>query len=124
MAAVGAISDNNVLLGAAFMQLMYNAAPFARLAQSSLAVRYASFPAGAASGWVIAASAMGSFLGSLIGGFLADQFGFNSVNWMAAVSAGLSVVVLWLWLRPGERRIRDGVDNADSDAPAAAAGPD
>ncbi len=121
MAVVGAISDNNVLLGAAFMQVMYNTAPFVRLVQSSLAVRYASFPAGAASGWVIAASAMGSFLGSLIGGFLADQFGFNSVNWMAAVSAGLSVVVLWLWLRPGEKRIRDGVG---AGTPAAAAGPD
>lgn len=121
MAIVGAISDNNVLLGAAFMQVMYNAAPFARLAQSNLAVRYASFPAGAASGWVIAASATGSFLGSIIGGFLADQFGFNSVNWMAAASAGLSVVVLWLWLRPGEQRIR-----AESAAGtlAGAAGPD
>jgi predicted MFS family arabinose efflux permease len=121
MAVVGAISDSNVLLGAAFMQVMYNSAPFARLAQSNLAVRYASFPAGAASGWVIAASATGSFIGSLIGGFLADQFGFNSVNWMAAASAGLSVVVLWLWLRPGEQRIRDEVDDAASDAPTAAA---
>jgi len=87
---------------------MYNAAPFVRLAQPNLAVRYAKFPAGAASGWVIAASATGSFVGSLIGGFLADQYGFNAVNWMAAVAAGLSVVVLWMWLRPGEMRIRDG----------------
>ncbi|GMQ86357.1 MAG: hypothetical protein BMS9Abin07_1931 [Acidimicrobiia bacterium] len=107
MAVAGLATGNNLLLGAAFMQLMYNAAPFVRLAQPSLAVRYAKFPAGAASGWVIAASAAGSFVGSLIGGFLADQFGFNAVNWMAAVAAGLSVVVLWLWLRPGERRIRD-----------------
>lgn len=122
MAAVGAASNNAVLLGAAFMQLMYNAAPFVRLAQPSLAVRYATFPAGAASGWVIAASATGSFIGSLIGGFLADKFGFNAINWMAAAAAGLSVVVLWLWLRPGERRIadasRDGPSGEVADARA------
>jgi len=105
MAVVGVALDNAVLLGAAFMQLMYNAAPFVRLAQPNLAVRYATFPAGAASGWVIAASATGSFVGSLIGGFLADSFGFNAVNWMAVIAAGLSVVVLWIWLRPGEERI-------------------
>ena len=107
MAVVGAALDNAVLLGAAFMQLMYNAAPFARLAQPNLAVRYATFPAGQASGWVIAASAVGSFLGSVIGGFLADEFGFNSVNWMAVVAAGLSVLVLWIGLRPVEQRVVD-----------------
>jgi len=121
MAVAGLATGNNLLLGAAFMQLMYNAAPFVRLAQPNLAVRYAKFPAGAASGWVIAASATGSFVGSLIGGFLADQFGFNAVNWMAAVAAGLSFVVLWLWLRPGEERIHDasleGTPDAVADAP-------
>jgi len=118
MAVVGAALDNAVLLGAAFMQLMYNAAPLTRLPQSSLAVRYATFPAGAASGWVIAASATGSFLGSLIGGFLADQFGFNSINWMAGAAAGLSVAVLWIWLRPAEQRIADE-SAAVSDSPVA-----
>jgi predicted MFS family arabinose efflux permease len=118
MAVAGLATGNNLLLGAAFMQLMYNAAPFVRLAQPSLAVRYAKFPAGAASGWVIAASATGSFIGSLIGGFLADKFGFNAVNWMAAVAAGLSFVALWLWLRPGERRIRDASQEGTPDAVA------
>ena len=122
MAVAGLATGNNLLLGAAFMQFMYNAAPFVRLAQPSLAVRYAKFPAGAATGWVIAASATGAFLGSLIGGFLADQFGFNAVNWMAAVAAGLSAVVLWLWLRPGERRISDaspgGTPDTVADAPS------
>ncbi len=112
MAAVGMATDNKILLGAAFMQVMYNAAPFTRLGQSSLAVRYAAFPAGAASGWVIAASATGSFIGSLVGGFLADKFGFNAVNWMAAAAAGLSVVVLWLWLRPAEKRISGEANDA------------
>ena len=54
-------------------------------------------------------------IGSLIGGFLADSYGFNAVNWMAVVAAGLSVVVLWIWLRPGEQRIRDAApDRLDS----------
>lgn len=105
MAGVGMMTDNKILLGAAFMQLMYQAAPFVRLSQPGNAVRFASFPAGAASGWVIAASATGSFLGSLIGGFLADEMGYNAVNWMAAISASLSVVVLFLWLRPGQQRM-------------------
>jgi predicted MFS family arabinose efflux permease len=85
---------------------MYQAAPFTRLPQTSLAVRMADFPAGMASGWVIAASAVGSFQGSLIGGFLADKYGFNAINWMAAVSACASVVVLWIWLRPREAERR------------------
>jgi predicted MFS family arabinose efflux permease len=106
MALVGMASGNQVVLGAAFMQLMYQAAPFTRLPQTTLAVRMADFPAGMASGWVIAASAVGSFLGSLIGGFLADKYGFNAINWMAAVSAAASVVVLWLWLRPREAQRR------------------
>jgi predicted MFS family arabinose efflux permease len=85
---------------------MYQAAPFSRLPQSSLAVRMADFPAGMASGWVIAASALGSFFGSLIAGFLADKYGFNAINWMAGFSAGASVAVLWLWLRPRETQRR------------------
>lgn len=110
MAVAGLATGNNLLLGAAFMQLMYNAAPFVRLAQPNLAVRYATFPAGAASGWIIAASAVGSFLGSLIGGFLADKFGFNAVNWMAAVAGGLSFALLAIWLWPAERRVRQRID--------------
>jgi predicted MFS family arabinose efflux permease len=105
MAVVGAASGNNALLGAAFMQLMYQAAPFVRIAQTSNAVRFANFPAGAASGWVIAASAIGSFTGSLIGGFLADKYGFNAINWMAAIAAGGSVLVLLLWLAPASRKL-------------------
>jgi len=116
MAVVGAALDNGVLLGAAFMQLMYNAAPFVRLAQPNLAIRYAAFPAGQANGWVIAASAIGSFLGSAIGGFLADKFGFNAINWMAAAAAGLSVIVLWFALRPVERRAAESDPRSDVEA--------
>ena len=104
MGAVGMMTDNKVLLGAAFMQLMYNAAPFVRLPQAGLAVRFASFPAGQANGWVIAASALGSFVGALLGGFLAKEFGYNSVNWMAAIAGAGSFATLFLWLRPVEKQ--------------------
>jgi predicted MFS family arabinose efflux permease len=107
MGAVGLMTDNKVLLGAAFMQLMYQAAPFVRLPQAGLAVRFASFPAGQANGWVIAASALGSFVGALIGGFLAKEFGYNSVNWMAAIAGAGSFATLLLWLRPAEKERAD-----------------
>lgn len=106
MGAVGLMTDNKALLGAAFMQLMYQSAPFVRLSQPGLAVRFATFPAGQASGWVIAGSAIGSFVGSLLGGYLADAFGYNAVNWMAAAAGGGAVLILFMWLRPAEKRIR------------------
>lgn len=105
MGAVGLMTDNKALLGAAFMQLMYQSAPFVRLSQPGLAVRFATFPAGQASGWVIAGSAIGSFVGSLLGGYLADAFGYNAVNWMAAAAGGGAVLILFMWLRPAEKRM-------------------
>jgi MFS family permease len=110
MGAVGLMTDNKALLGAAFMQLMYQAAPFVRLAQPGLAVRFATFPAGQASGWVIAGSAVGSFVGSLLGGYLADAFGYNAVNWMAAAAGAGAALILFIWLRPAEKRMRKAVD--------------
>lgn len=106
MGAVGLMTDNKALLGAAFMQLMYQTAPFVRLAQPGLAVRFATFSAGQASGWVIAGSAIGSFVGSLLGGYLADAFGYNAVNWMAAAAGASATFILFMWLRPAERRMR------------------
>lgn len=106
MGAVGLMTDNKALLGAAFMQLMYQTAPFVRLAQPGLAVRFATFSAGQASGWVIAGSAIGSFVGSLLGGYLADAFGYNAVNWMAAAAGASATLILFMWLRPAERRMR------------------
>lgn len=108
MGAVGLMTDNKALLGAAFMQLMYQAAPFVRLSQPGLAVRFATFPAGQASGWVIAGSAIGSFVGSLLGGYLADTFGYNAVNWMAAAAGAGAALILFMWLRPAEARTRNG----------------
>jgi predicted MFS family arabinose efflux permease len=117
MGAVGMMTDNKVLLGAAFMQLMYNAAPFVRLPQAGLAVRFASFPAGQANGWVIAASALGSFIGALLGGYLAKEFGYNSVNWMAAIAGAGSFATLFIWLRPADKNLQSGRDSEPEPAP-------
>ena len=118
MGAVGLMTDNKALLGAAFMQLMYQTAPFVRLAQPGLAVRFATFPAGQASGWVIAGSAIGSFVGSLLGGYLADTFGYNAVNWMAAAAGGGAALILFIWLRPAEKRMHKD----DSHPPSSTSG--
>lgn len=100
MAVVGLIAGSPALLGIAFMQILYQGSPFARLAQPSTAVGFATFPAGIANGWLIAGSAFGGFIGSLLGGLLADRYGFNAVNWMGAAGAALSVLVLVLGIWP------------------------
>ncbi|MGI9603300.1 MAG: MFS transporter [Acidimicrobiales bacterium] len=110
MALVGWLAGSAVILAVASMQLLYQGSPFARLAQPSTAVGFASFPAGAANGWLIGCSALGSFLGSVLGGVFADQWGFNAVNWMAAVAAGGSVVISVLILSPIMRAKGQPVD--------------
>jgi predicted MFS family arabinose efflux permease len=102
MAVVGLVSGSSALLAVAFMQILYQANPFARLAQPGVAVRFATFPAGLANGWLIAGSALGSFAGALLGGVLAKEYGFNAVNWMGAAAAALSVLVLVLGVWPAK----------------------
>ena len=106
LAVLGLVSGSPVLLVAAFMQILYQGTPFVRLAQPVAAVRFAPIPAGQASGWVIGASAIGSFLGSVLGGVLADSVGFNAINWMGAAAAGLALLLNILSLWPAERRKR------------------
>jgi len=106
MAILGLVSGSPILLVAAAMQTLYQASPFIRMAQPVVAVRFSTFGAGAAAGWVIGASAIGSAIGSLLGGWLAQNVGFNAINWMGAISAALSVVLLLIYLWPAERRKR------------------
>ena len=105
MAIVGLAMENAVILGAAFMQLLYQSNPFVRLGQPTNAARFATFPQGAVQGWVIAASAVGSFVGASLGGFLADSLGFNSINWMAAIAGGAAVALTVLSLGPTSRKL-------------------
>jgi predicted MFS family arabinose efflux permease len=106
MALVGMMANKPIILAAAFMLILYQSNPFSRISQGVVGMRFATIPAGATSGWVIAASAAGSFLGALIGGFLATSIGFNAINWMAAIAVGAAVLLLWLFLWPAERKKR------------------
>ena len=104
MAVMGMVAKSPILIAAAFMQILYQSNPFVRLTQPVVAMRFATIPAGQASGWVIAAAAAGSFLGSLIGGWLAGSVGYNAINWMAAIAVGLGVLLLFFFLWPAERK--------------------
>ena len=89
MAVVGMMTDSSMLLVAAlFMLIMYQGNSFNRISQGVVGMRFATIPPGSASGWVIAASAAGSFIGALLGGYLASSIGFNAINWMAALAVG------------------------------------
>jgi predicted MFS family arabinose efflux permease len=107
LAALGLVANAPVLIVVAFMQILYQGTPFVRLTQPVVAVRFATIAAGAASGWVIGASALGSFFGSVLGGFLADGVGFNAINWMGAIAAGLAVLLIIINLWPAERKKRE-----------------
>lgn len=104
MAVLGMATNSPALLVVAFVQILYQGIPFVRLTQAALAVRFTTIAAGQASGWVIGASATGSFLGSVIGGYLASNVGFNAINWMAAIAAGLAVLLTLFSLRPAYRK--------------------
>jgi predicted MFS family arabinose efflux permease len=107
MAVLGLMTNNApLLLVAVSMQVMYQGLPFVRLAQPVGAIRFSTVPAGAASGWVIGAAAVGSFLGSVLGGWLADAVGFNAINWMAAISAAIAVILTFVSLVPADRKKR------------------
>ena len=106
MAVVGMMANSPILIAAAFMQILYQSNPFSRISQGVVGMRFATIPAGATSGWVIAGSAAGSFLGALIGGFLASSIGFNAINWMAAIAIGAAVLLTFVSLWPAERKKR------------------
>ena len=99
LAILGMAAQSPLLIVVALMQLFYQGNPLVRLTQPALAVRFATIPAGAA-------SAAGSFLGSLLGGFLADAVGFNAINWMAAIAAGLAVLLIVVSLLPADRKLK------------------
>jgi MFS family permease len=123
MAILGLFTGSPILIVAGAMQTLYQASPFIRLSQPVVGVRFSKFGAGAAAGWVIGASAIGSAIGSLLGGWLAENVGFNAINWMGAISAALALALVFIYLRPADRRKREAEESAGdegSDAEPAA----
>lgn len=106
LALLGMVANAPVLIVAASMQLLYQSNAFIRFAQPVLGVRFSILGPGGASGWVIGAAAIGSFVGSLLGGWLADSIGYNAINWMATISIGLAVLLTFISLWPAERKKR------------------
>ena len=107
MALIGMMTNNPLALVAAlFVLIFYQGNSFNRIAQGVVGMRFATIPPGSASGWVIAASAAGSFIGALIGGYLANSIGFNAISWMAAIAIGLAIALLFISLWPAEHKKR------------------
>ena len=107
LALLGLLTKNAPLvLVAVSMQLLYQSNAFIRFTQPVLGVRFSTLGPGGASGWVIGAAAIGSFIGSLLGGWLADAIGYNAINWMAAISVGIALLLLFFSLWPAERKKR------------------
>lgn len=106
MALIGVLANELILVAAIFVLIFYQGNSFNRISQGVVGMRFATIPAGATSGWVIAASAAGSFFGALIGGYLASSIGFNAINWMAAIAIGAALLLLFLFLWPAELKKR------------------
>jgi predicted MFS family arabinose efflux permease len=112
MALLGLVANAPILLVAASVQILYQGNPFTRLAQSPVAVRFSPVPPTVATGFVLGASALGSFIGSILGGYLADSVGFNAINWMGAIAAALAVLLVFVSLWPAERKMRAAEEGA------------
>ena len=123
MALLGLLADAPILIVAAAMQTLYQGAPFIRMAQPVVGVRFSAFGAGAAAGWVIGASAVGSAIGSFVGGWLAQNVGFNAINWMGAISAAAALALLIVYLWPRDRQEEGAVTREDEADDASGAGP-
>ena len=106
LAILGMVANAPVLIVAASMQLLYQSNAFIRFAQPVLGVRFSILGPAGASGWVIGAAAIGSFVGSLLGGWLADAYGYNAINWMATISIGIAALLIFISLWPAERKKR------------------
>lgn len=106
LALLGAIGSMPALIVIVAAQILYFSRPFGRLPQPAIGVRFAVISAGQATGWIGGAGAIGSFVGSLLGGWLADAVGFNSILWMGAISGGIALLLVVFALWPAERKKR------------------
>lgn len=100
MALLGLAASPVLLLAALAMLVTFQGVPIPRVAAPALAASTAPTSAAVADGYYFAASALGSVIGCLLAGVLADQVDYNAVNWMATAAGGLALAFLLLGLRP------------------------
>jgi predicted MFS family arabinose efflux permease len=106
LALLALLSQASVLIVIIAAQILYLSRPFGRLPQPAVGVRFTTISAGQATGWIGGAGAIGSFIGALLGGWLADTVGFGAILWMGAISSGICVLLLFFGLWPAERKKR------------------
>jgi predicted MFS family arabinose efflux permease len=106
LAVLGVIGSMPALIVIIAAQILYFSRPFGRLPQPAIGVRFAIISAGQATGWIGGAGAFGSFVGSLLGGWLADAVGFNAILWMGTISGGIALLLVVFALWPAERKKR------------------
>jgi predicted MFS family arabinose efflux permease len=115
LALIGSFASGSQLLAGIFMQVLYQGSPIGRFPQAPVGTRLAIVPAGAANGFIIGGAAIGGFLGSLLGGFVAKEIGLNAVNWMGAITGIIAVVLILLFLIPAFRNSETEVESTQSD---------
>jgi len=106
LAILGLVGSVGPLIVFLVAQILYISRPFGRLPQPAVGVRFSPISPGQTTGWLGGAAAIGSFIGSLLGGWLADTVGFNAINWMGAIAVGLAVLLYVFSLLPAERKMR------------------
>ncbi len=104
MAIIGAMTSPVLIVAAFAMLITFQGTPIPRLAAPDLATKLSGGSASVANGLYFAASAIGGIFGSLLFGFGADWWGWNSLNWMAAVAGIGASIMLFLGLRKKSAR--------------------
>lgn len=66
--------------------------------QLSLTDIYFQHDIGSAMAWYILATSIGTFLGPLIGGYVADRLGANWIGWLGVITSGFFLVVTYFGL--------------------------
>ena len=99
MALIGLMTTPVLVLAAIAMLITYQGVPVPRVAAADLAVQLSPTGPVQADGYYFAASAVGSVVGCLLAGLLAQSESFNAVNWLAAIASIAATASLWPLLR-------------------------
>lgn len=98
MAIVGMIGGAHLFLATIMVLIPYQGLQITKLASPDVATKLAPVATAEANGYYFATSALGTFLGSLGAGALAQFVSYNSINQMSALLSGLAVLILVFFL--------------------------